>query len=56
MIEKFRNSNFGLRYLTKWASDMLIEFGSKKDKVRRAFDGLDPELLSYVGLGSNPFI
>lgn len=35
---------------------LLIVFWTKKDIERRSFDGLDPDLLSYIGLGSSPFI
>lgn len=56
VMDKFQNPNFGLRHLTEWATDILHEFGTNQNRIRRDCDGLDPELLSYVELGSNPFI
>lgn len=38
-----------------WASRVITELGHKKDKERRAFDGLDPKLLSNIGLGRMTF-
>lgn len=46
VMELLRNSNFDLNQLMGWASKVLMELGSKKDKERKAMDGLDLELLS----------
>lgn len=56
VMEKFRDPRFGTFQLTEWAATVLKEFGVKKDRERRAFDGLDPDLISYIGLGGLTFI
>lgn len=55
-MEKFRDTNFDLSQLTLWAAEIIKAFGTKKDREHREFDGLDSELLSYVGLGCIPLI
>lgn len=55
MMERLRKPDFDITQLASWATKISMELGSKKDKERRAFDGLDPELLSYIGLGRIKF-
>lgn len=55
VMEQLSNSNFDLNQLVGWASKVLLELRSKKDKERRAMDELDPYFLSYIGLGRMTF-
>lgn len=49
-MEQISKSNFEINQLADWASNVMLELGSKKDKKRRAMDALDPDLLSYIEL------
>lgn len=55
VIEQISKSNFKIHQLADWASNVLLELGSKKDKERRTMDGLDPNLISYIGLSRMTF-
>lgn len=55
VLEHFRDSILNTRQLASWAYNFLQELGARKDEVIRSFDGLDPNLLSYVGLGRRKF-
>lgn len=54
-MDKYKDSSIDLEYLAIWAAEVIKEVAVKKDLVRRSFKGLDPDLLSYVGLGTNTF-
>lgn len=56
VMNKVREPYFDLKQLMEWAAGFLKEFGVKKGLERQAMDGLDPELLSNIGLGSLMFI
>lgn len=51
-VGKLKDSNLSLLSLANWAAETLKEIAVKKDFDRRGLEGLDPDLLSYVGLGS----
>lgn len=55
MIAKARDPDFDLKQLRIWVAGIIQAFGLKKDKERRSLDGFNPDLLSYVRLGSSPF-
>lgn len=52
VVGKLKDSNLNIISLANWAAETLKEIALKKDHDRRGMDGLDPDLLSYVGLGS----
>lgn len=56
MMDKFKDSNIYLEYLAIWAEKVIKKVAVKKDLVRRSLMGLNPDLLSYVGLGPNHLI
>lgn len=41
--------------MASWAYNMLQEMGAQKDVKRRAFDGPDPYLISYIKMGRMTF-
>lgn len=55
MMERLRKTYFDMDQMAGWASKIIMELGSKNDKERRALDGLEPEFLSYIGLGRAAF-
>lgn len=51
VMERLSKPDFNINQLAGWATKIIMKLGFRKDKERRTFDGLDPELLSYIGLG-----
>lgn len=41
VLDKTSDANFGLGHLSKWASELLMAFGSKRNIERMSFDGLE---------------
>lgn len=55
VMDQLRGVDVDLKQLASWASRMLMENGVERGRDRRDLDGLDPELLSYIGLSKNTF-
>lgn len=55
VMDRLRGTDVDLKQLAGWASRMLMEYGAERGRDMREMDGLDPDLLSYIGLSINTF-
>lgn len=50
VVNKIKSPNFDLGHLTKWAVDLVKEISMFKSLERQSFNGLSPDVLTFVGL------
>lgn len=55
VIEQFKQPDFKMQKLAKWATTLITRIGCKKGNERKALEGLDPDLLEFIGLGRKTF-